>query len=313
MHVSFNSGIQLIDVEWSLGETMSDLEAVRTYFSAWNQRNADAILASLTDDGSYEDPGTGGPISGAELKAYVEQLWAAFPDLQFEERSLGSIGPDRAAAEWVMLGTNTGSFRGLPPTQKSVRAEGSDFFTLRDGKVATVKGYFNAGDVPTQLGLNIVVQPSRIGPFKFGVSTEVQTGRLDEPVAFSITTLHARDEDCVQKVREGSRASLIDMLKMDGFIGATTAVIGHRMVTISAWDSLDAPRRVMREGAHAEVQKGMYDGSLATHGFTSVWTKARMNPVMVRCESCGKMTRDPDEVRQCKSCGATLPDAVPFW
>ena len=313
MHTSFNFSIALIELEKKGHLHMDGLDAVRTYFSAWNQRDADAILASLTDDGTYEDPGTGGPISGADLKSYVEGLWAAFPDLHFEERSLGSTGPDRAVAEWVMLGTNTGSFRGLPPTQKSVRAEGSDFFTLRDGKVATVKGYFNGGDVPSQLGLDIIVQPSQIGPFKFGISTEVQTGRLDEPVAFSITTLHARDADSVQKVRDGSRASLIDMLKMDGFIGATTAVIGNRMVTISAWDSPEAPRRVMKEGAHAEVQKGMYDGSLATHGFTSVWTKERMNPVMVGCESCGKMTRDPDETRQCKSCGSTLPDAVPFW
>ena len=36
-------------------------------------------------------------------------------------------------------------------------------------------------------------------------------------------------------MREGSRASLVDMLKMEGFIGATTATIGTRMVTVSAW------------------------------------------------------------------------------
>lgn len=292
---------------------MTDLDAVRKYFAGWNAQDADAILASLTEDGTYEDPGTGGPISGPALKAYVTGLWSAFPDLRFEEDSLDSTGPNRAAAQWVMLGTNTGSMRGLPPTGRSVRVEGSDFFTLRDGKVAAVKGYFDGGAVPRQLGLDIIVQPSQIGPFKFGVSTEVQTGRLDEPVAFSITALHARNDECVQKVREGSRASLIDMLKMDGFIGATTATIGHRMVTISAWDSPEASRRVMKEGAHAEIQKGMYDGSLASQGYTSVWTKARMNPLMVRCDGCGKMTRGPDADRKCKSCGEALPDALPFW
>ena len=67
----------------------------------------------------------------------------------------------------------------------------------------------------------------------------------------------------VQKVREGSRASLIDMLKMDGFIGATTATIGHRMVTISAWDSPEASRRVMRRHSLWDIQKKMYDGTLA--------------------------------------------------
>ena len=109
-----------------------------------------------------------------------------------------------------------------------------------------------------------------------------------------------------------SRASLIDMLKMEGFIGATTAVIGHRMVTISAWDSPEASRQVMRQGAHSNVMKSVYDGSVAKHAYTSVWTKHRINPVLVRCETCGKMNRGPGEDRLC-SCGAKLPEPVPFW
>jgi ketosteroid isomerase-like protein len=48
---------------------MTDLDAVRKYFAGWNAQDADAILASLTEDGTYEDPGTGGPISGPALKA----------------------------------------------------------------------------------------------------------------------------------------------------------------------------------------------------------------------------------------------------
>ena len=60
------------------------------------------------------------------------------------------------------------------------------------------------------------------------------------------------------------------------------------------------------------AMKGLYDGSLARQGYTSVWTKNRINPVMVRCESCGKMNCGPDESRMCL-CGAKLPDAFPYW
>jgi hypothetical protein len=98
---------------------------------------------------------------------------------------------------------------------------------------------------------------------------------------------------------------------MDGFIGATTAVIGNRMVTISAWDDADSPRQLMRTGTHSEIQKKMYDGTLAQQGFTSVWVKDRVNPYMVRCDACGKMTRSPDDERKCR-CGAQLPAAAPY-
>jgi steroid delta-isomerase-like uncharacterized protein len=291
---------------------MADLEAVRAYLQGWVDRDMAAIHASLTDDGTYEDPSTGGPIAGEALTGYVTGLWAAFPDLTFEVESLAATGPDTAAAQWAMIGTNTGSMRGLPPTGRPVRLRGADFFTLGGGKVRTVTGYFDTAEVPRQLGLDVIVQPSAIGPFRFGISTVVQTGKRQEPGAFAITYLQARGPEEVPKVREGSRASLIDMLKMDGFIAATTSIVGTRMVTISAWDGPEDARRVMKEGAHAEVMRGFYDGSLAEGGHTGVWTKHHINPPMIRCGSCGQMTRGATPGQNCR-CGAPLPDPLPYW
>jgi steroid delta-isomerase-like uncharacterized protein len=288
---------------------MTPKAATTAYFDAWIARDADAILATLADGGTYEDPGTGGPISGAALRAYVTGLWAAFADLTFD---IASHAADGASAQWVMRGTNTGAFRGLPPTGKDVTVRGADFFTFApDGRIATVTGYFDGGAVPRQLGLDIIVQPRQIGPFRFGRSTEVRTGKRDEPVAFSITYLEASDDPSVEEVRNRSRDSLLDMLKMDSFIGATTASIGHRLVTISAWSDPDAPRRLMREGHHAEAMKSFFDGRLASAGYTTVWTLHRNNGFMVRCDSCHKMTRHPQDGAAC-ACGAPLP-AQPAW
>ncbi len=286
--------------------------AVERYFAGWIARDAEAVLASLAEDGTYQDPRTGGPVSGAAFRGYMEGLWAAFPDLGFDVGATHVAGPDLIAAEWVMTGTNTGPMMGLPPSGRAVRLEGADFFRVSGDRIASVHGYFDAGAIPRQLGMDVIVQPSAIGPFRFGVSTMVQTGRTDEPVAFAITSLEAIDQDAVQKVRAGSRDSMIDMLSMPGFIGATTATIGTRMVTISAWDDPEAPRRTMREGRHAEVMRGIPDGSFARHGFTSVWVKERVNPVYVRCEACGKMSRGAAPGATC-SCGAPLPEPRPFW
>jgi steroid delta-isomerase-like uncharacterized protein len=291
---------------------MTNIENVRRYFKAWTDRDADAILSSLVVGGTYQDPATVMPISGEALRTYVNGLWQAFPDLTFEEESIGETGPNRVAAQWMMRGTNAGSMMGLPPTGKAVTLRGADFFTLRDDKVETVTGYFDSRELPRQIGLDVIVQPAQVGPFRFGTSTMVQTGKTQEPAAFSITYLEARDDDAVKTVSEGSRLSLLDMLEMDGFIAATTATIGHRMVTISAWDSPDASRQVMKQGTHSKVMKGFYDGSVASFGYTSVWTKHRVNPVFVRCDSCGRMNREPAGNRLC-SCSAQLPEPAPYW
>lgn len=291
---------------------MSNKPLADAYFTAWIDRDADAILATLGPDGTYEDPGTPGPIRGEHLRGYVGGLWSAFPDLTFEVVSYADTGPDTAAAQWIMRGTNSGSMRGLPPTGRPVELRGADFFTFRDGHIASVTGYFDTAGTPRQLGLDVIVQPARIGPFAFGISTVVQTGKTDIPGAFSVTYLEANGPEEVQKVREGSRASLMDMLKMDGFIGATTSAAGTRMVTITAWKDADSPRRVMREGAHAEAMKGLYSGELARAGRTSVWKLERDNGLLLRCDACRKMHRDPAPDAVC-GCGAKLPDPIPFW
>lgn len=291
---------------------MTNTELAESYFTAWTSHDAAAIHATLGDSGTYEDPGTGGPIRGEALTAYVTGLWSAFPDLAFEVESHAETGPDSSATQWIMRGTNTGPMNGLPPTGRAVELRGADFIRFGNGHIRSVTGYFDTSAVPRQFGLDVIVQPSQIGPFRFGTSTVVQTGRRDMPKAFSITHLEARGEAEAERVRDGSRASLMDMLGMEEFIGATTSVAGTRMVTVTAWIDADAARRVMREGAHAQAMKAFYAGDLAAAGRTSVWQLLRDNGAMVRCDGCGTMTRDPQPGAPCK-CGATLPEPPPFW
>jgi steroid delta-isomerase-like uncharacterized protein len=150
---------------------MSNMDLAQAYFDAWNARDAGAILATLGEGGTYEDPKTPGPIRGAHLKRYVEALWAAFADLNFALASKAETGPDSVAAEWIMRGTNHGSMAGLPPTGQAVELRGADFITFADGHIRIVTGDVDGGGIPAQLGLDIVVQPKEVGPFRFGTST----------------------------------------------------------------------------------------------------------------------------------------------
>ncbi len=291
---------------------MMNLELIDAYGAGWNARDADAILATFGSNGTYQDPTTNGPIGGGHLRGHLEGLWSAFPDLSFEFSNIAETGADSASFEWVMTGTNNGSMNGLPPSGKSVSLQGADFVQFADGKIRSVKGYFDSTTVPRQIGLNVVIQPFEVGPFRFGTSVAVQTGQKQMPGAFSITQVEPLDDTAAEKIRESSRATMVSMLEMDGFIGAVTANIGERMMTITAWDNADAPRQLMRPGPHAAATKGMMDGSLAKSGYTSVHEAVRVNPYLLRCEACGKMHRGPEPQASC-GCGATLPDQPAYW
>jgi steroid delta-isomerase-like uncharacterized protein len=292
---------------------MGNVTLIRRYAQGWIDRDADAILATFGDGGTYQDPVTGGPISGEALRAYTGGLWSAFPDLTITEESIGEIGRDLVATQWVMRGTNTGGLMGLPPTGLPIELRGADFIELAEGRIRSVTGYFDSAQTPRQLGLDVIVQPKELGPFKFGIVGGVQTGKTMQPGAFAITCVHARDEHSGQQIKDASAAAWVDMLGMDGFIGGIGAFVGDRAMTISAWETPEATRQLLRgSDAHTSAMNDFYDGSVARHGFTSVWSMHRMNSVFVLCDSCGTMNRDPEGERTC-SCGATLPDAVPFW
>lgn len=132
---------------------MSALDAANAYFDAWHAKDGAAVVASLSDGGTYCDPTTDGPIAGEAVKAHVEMLCAAFPDLSFEMKSVAGTGGGRVTAEWILRGTNLGPFRGLPATGKAIEVRGADFIETDGGKVTSVVVEFDAASVPRQLGL----------------------------------------------------------------------------------------------------------------------------------------------------------------
>src|SRR5688572_33121271 len=106
--------------------TFDPVAMCQSYFDGWRRHDADAIQATLAPDGHYEDPLTGGPVRGDALRGYVQQLWSAFPDLDFEIGAVHRVADGRVHAAWTLLGHNTGSFQGLPPSGRGVRLNGFD-------------------------------------------------------------------------------------------------------------------------------------------------------------------------------------------
>ena len=292
--------------------TPSPSQVAQRYFDAWNQHDANSIIDTFIDDGTYADPTTGGPLSGAAIGAYAAGLWAAFPDLSFEIVSVTQSNSGLVSAEWLMKGTNTASFNGLPPTGRVVALPGADFVRVEGDKIRSVQGYFDVGVVPRQLGLDVIVQPKAIGPFSFGVSTRASKGNTATPGAFSITWIEARSEEERQKVAESGRKIVSEMFGMPGFISWVAANVGDRMMTITAWETPEATAQMMKGGEHRAAVGRFLSPELGAGGVTGVWIPARLNPRRLRCTECSKIA-DAEKGQGMCACGAALPALPAYW
>lgn len=282
------------------------------YADAWNRHDAGAIVAAFAEGGTYTDPTTRGPLTGAAIGAFAESLWAAFPDLSFETLSSIESGDDLLSAEWLMTGTNTGSMNGLSPTGKTISLQGADFVRLEGGKIRSVQGYFDPGVVPRSLGLDIIVQPPALGPFEFGTSVRVSSGNKALPGAYSITLIETRSQEERLAVRESAGKIGQEMLSIPGFIAFLGASVGARMVTITAWESSDSMAPLMKGGEHRDVVRRFFAGELGRGASTGIWIPGRLNPRRIRCEVCSKMSPVSAPGDKC-SCGATLADPLAYW
>ena len=130
------------------------------YLAAWNRHDPAAVAAMFVKGGTYEDPTTDGPVEGGGIVEAATRLFGAFPDLSFEIGDM--LNEDRRAAiEWVMHGTNRGSFAGAPPTGEAVSLPGGLFLRLEGGLVSSAVTYFDQRSLAIQIGLQAPVMPPR--------------------------------------------------------------------------------------------------------------------------------------------------------
>lgn len=288
---------------------MGALAVAGRYFDAWNRRDPDAIAAVFTPDGTYTDPNVPGGIGPAATAEYAGSLFAAFSDLAFEIELEAACGADLVAARWVMTGTNDGPMMGLPPTGRPVRVSGADFVVVAEDRVRSVHGYFDTAAIPKQLGLQVVVQPTAIGPFTFGTSTYVSKAPT-QPGAVSLTVLEARSAEEIAEVRETSRQVVTELLKEPGFISWLGVLAGERLFTITAWETPEDVERLRENAAHSGAMRRFFaNPGLARGGQTGVWTPGRLNGLWARCESCGEMVLAGAECE----CAEPSPPAVRYW
>lgn len=130
---------------------MNAQEVIEAYFAAWDAHDPQAVINLYADDGTYEDPATGGPLSGAAIGDYAQGLFTAFPDLRLELISQAETSIGQVAVPWLLFGTHQGPLGEMEATGKSAVLRGCDYIVVEDGKLKTVYGIFSLQELMAQL------------------------------------------------------------------------------------------------------------------------------------------------------------------
>jgi predicted ester cyclase len=81
----------------------------------------------------------------------------AFPDLRFGEPDPPALAVtgDVVLWAWYMEGTHRGPIDppGFAPTGRRMRVDGVDQWTMRDGRIARYRAFYDMNDVARQLGI----------------------------------------------------------------------------------------------------------------------------------------------------------------
>ena len=125
----------------------------KDYEAAWASQDVEKIASFFTNDCIYEDVASGIVSNGKEeLKAFLQNILTAFPDLKVEIKSLFVAG-DRVGSEWVMTGTRSGPSPYLPGAKKKFSIRGASITELQNGKIKRNSDYWNMTSYLRQVGL----------------------------------------------------------------------------------------------------------------------------------------------------------------
>jgi glyoxylase-like metal-dependent hydrolase (beta-lactamase superfamily II) len=136
---------------------MSSADVARRSFEALARDDLDAAIACWARGGTERQIGQREFAAPDDIRARLEELHGAFPDLNWEVLDvIASDHEDRAAVRWRATGTfaGPGRFQGFVPNGACLAMEGCDVLTANaEGEIAHVDVYLHSGDVARQLGI----------------------------------------------------------------------------------------------------------------------------------------------------------------
>lgn len=129
---------------------MTTTELGRRFFTEQDRLRggpADALCAP----GYVAVIGGNPPMDRAGHEQFARGFYAAFPDARHATEEVFGTD-DRVAVRFVIHGTHTGSFFGLPPTQRPIAVPGHVLMQVSGGRVTKLWGIFDEAGLLRTLG-----------------------------------------------------------------------------------------------------------------------------------------------------------------
>ena len=128
-------------------------QLIHRYYAAFNERNWETFFSLLSED-VVHDLNQGARETGkAAFRAFIDRMNASYSEQIVDIAISVHADANRAAAEYVVVGTYLKTDEGLPPaTGQTYRLPGGAFFEIRDGLVSRVTNYYNLQDWLKQVG-----------------------------------------------------------------------------------------------------------------------------------------------------------------
>jgi steroid delta-isomerase-like uncharacterized protein len=123
----------------------------RYYARLWNAWDDEAVEELLAEDFTFRGS-LGDTVTGHQgFRSYRDKVRAAFPDFHNEIVDFVS-DDDRAAARLHYTGRHHGVLFGVAGTGKPIAYDGAGFFTIRDGRIASLWVLGDQAALRAQLG-----------------------------------------------------------------------------------------------------------------------------------------------------------------
>ena len=91
------------------------------------------------------------PMPREGHEAFARAFYAAFPDIRHDIQDVFADA-DRVAVRFVLRGTHTGPFFGIPATERPVTVAAHVLMQVADGRVTKLAGIFDEAGLLRQIG-----------------------------------------------------------------------------------------------------------------------------------------------------------------
>lgn len=130
--------------------------AIDAYNAAWNAHDADAAMALHAPDMVFHNHTAGESAQGEEVRAHIQGIFDAWPDIRFETRRL-YVREGLVVQEWTATATHSNAMRRgdleAPPTGRQISWDGLDVIPFEGGLIKRKDVYSDSVSILRQVGL----------------------------------------------------------------------------------------------------------------------------------------------------------------